>query len=209
MKKILLIGGGGHCHSVLDSLLSLHLYEVIGVVDRNKHICIEGATVVGQDNELPQLFDEGWKEAFVTVGSVGDTSLRRRLYCMAKTIGFSFPVIVDPTASLAQNVKIMPGTYVGKKAVVNSNCYIGMCSIINTGAIIEHDCKIGEFSHVSPGAILCGEVEVGRDSHIGAGAIIRQQIQIGSESVIGMGSSVVRNIPDKVLAYGNPCKVVK
>lgn len=207
-KKLLLIGGGGHCSSVLSSVLALNKYEEVGIVDFID-TPVMGVSVVGRDEDLPNLKNTGWTDAFITLGSIGNTNLRHRLYQMIKEIGFTVPVLVDPSAIVAQDVKIGEGSFVGKGAVLNSGTEIGECAIINTGAVIEHDCKIGTFAHISPGTVLCGQVEVGCDSHVGAGSVVRQQITIGKQTLIGMGSVVVSNIPDQVKAFGNPCKVVK
>lgn len=207
-KKLLLIGGGGHCSSVLSCVLALNKYEEVGIVDFSD-TPVMGVSVVGKDDDLPNLKNTGWTDAFVTVGSIGSTGLRRRLYQMIKEIGFTVPVITDPSAIVAQDVKLGEGCFVGKGAVLNSGTEIGECAIINTGAVVEHDCKIGAFAHVSPGTVLCGQVEVGNDSHVGAGSVVRQQISIGNQTLIGIGSVVIQNIPDRVKAFGNPCKVVE
>ena len=206
-KRLLLIGGGGHCHSVIDSVLSLEIYDEIGIIDSINGSCL-GINVIGTDNDLPRLFDEGWSEAFITVGSVGNTTIRKRLYSLVKSLGFAIPVIIDPSAIIAKGCEMGEGTYVGKNTVINTGSFLGACTIINTGALIEHDCIIGDFSHISPGATVCGQVCIGNDSHVGAGSVVRQQINIGNGVLIGAGSVVVKDIQDNVKAYGNPCKVV-
>ena len=206
-NKLLLVGGGGHCHSVLDSVILSCKYVEIGIID-NVDCSYLGVKTVGTDVDLQRLFNEGWTDAFLSVGSVGNTDVRHRLFKKLKCVGFNVPSVIDPTAVVAGNVTIGEGVFVGKRSVINSGAVLGDCSIINTGAIIEHDCNIGSFSHISPGAVLCGQVNVGNDSHIGAGSVIRQQITIGDNSLIGAGSVVVRNIGDNCKAYGNPCKVV-
>ena len=206
-KKILLIGGGGHCHSVIDSILALEAYDEIGIIDNIDGSVLE-IPVVGTDDDIPALKSEGWTDAFITVGSVGNTKLRRRLYDMVKSIGMIVPAIIDPTAIIGRTAHISEGTYVGKRAVINTGARIGTCAIINTGAIVEHDCIIGDFSHISSGAAVCGRVCVGNDSHVGAGSVVRQQINIGDGVLIGAGSVVVKDIPDNEKAYGNPCKEV-
>jgi len=205
-KRLLLIGGGGHCRSVLDCLLTLDEYGKIGIIDYDNQSVL-GIDVIGTDDMLPRLFEDGWKYAFVTVGSVGNTAARRRLYEMIKRIGFIVPSVVDITAAVARGTQIGEGCFVGKNAVINTGASLGCCSIINTGAIAEHDCKVGDFSHISPGAVLCGQVSVGSDTHIGAGSVVRQQISIGNNVMIGAGSVVLKDIPDGQTAYGNPCKV--
>ncbi len=208
-KTLLLIGGGGHCHSVLDSVLKTGTYSEIGIIDKDiKASCLD-IQVVGRDEDLPELIKMGWTDAFVTVGSVGNTALRRRLCEMIKAVGFSVPAIIDPCAEIANDVQISRGTFVGKNSVINAGSIIGECAIINTGSIIEHDCVIGKYSHISPGAVLCGHVVIGNDCHIGAGSIVRQDIEIGARSLIGMGSVVVDNIPNDVMAFGNPCSIKK
>lgn len=205
--RLLLIGGGGHCRSVADSACRLNVYDEIGIIDYDVSATAPGISVVGTDDDLPDLFRKGWTDAFISVGSVGSTELRRKLYKKAKDIGFNIPSIADPSAQIATGTDVEEGVYIGKLAVVNTGSKIGKCAIINSGAIVEHDCKVGDFSHISPGGVLCGQVNVGSDSHIGAGAVVKQQTVIGDDVIIGAGSVVVKDILDKVTVYGNPCKV--
>ncbi len=206
--RILLIGGGGHCHSVLDSVISLNMYDEIGIVDNDYISPYLGVRVVGSDHDLPKLLRDGWRNAIITVGSVGETIIRRRIFENLNRIGFRITSIIDPTATIAQGVNIKEGCFLGKHSVVNTGSVLGECCIINTGAIVEHDCKIGPFAHISSGAVLCGEVKIGSDSHIGAGSVVRQLITVSAHTVVGAGSVVVKDIRDGVRAYGNPCRVV-
>lgn len=203
-----MIGGGGHCKSVLDSVLSLGIYKDIGIISKEKDARL-GIPVVGSDEDLVSMFNHGWTDAFIAVGSVGNTTIRRRLYELIKGIGFTIPSIVDNTAAIAKGSQIGEGSFIGKKAVINTEAILGCCSIINTGAIVEHECNVGDFSHISPGAVLCGQVRIGHDTHIGAGAVVRQLISVGNNVLIGAGSVVLKDISDGVTAFGNPCKVVK
>lgn len=52
-------------------------------------------------------------------------------------------------------------------------------------------------------------VEIGADVWVGGGAVILPGVRIGDRAVIGAGSVVSRDIPDGVLAVGNPCRVVR
>lgn len=213
-KKILLIGGGGHCHSVLDSLCSLDEYDRIGIVAKdadNRNELQEDNLVsdyiVGVDKELPKLYKEGWNYAFITLGSIGNPRVRKKIYALLKQLGFIMPAIIDRSATVSKKVKIGEGVFIGKKAIVNIGSSIGNCCIINTGSVVEHDCSIGSFAHISPGTVLCGQVTIGNASHVGAASVVRQGIMIGRNVLIGAGSVVVKDIPENVKAYGNPCKV--
>ena len=209
-KSLLLIGGGGHCCSVLDCVLESGRYERIGIIEQAMtDRTLLSVPVVGADADLPALYADGWVSAFITLGSIGNPERRRALYEAVKTIGFEIPSIVSANATIGRDAEIGEGAFVGKKAVVNAGAKIEVCAIINTSAIVEQDCGIGAFAHISPGCILCGGVSVQEDAHIGAGAVVRQDITVGRNALVGAGSVVVGDIPANVLAYGNPCRVVR
>lgn len=53
------------------------------------------------------------------------------------------------------------------------------------------------------------DVRIGKNVWIGAGAVILPGITIGDNSVIGAGSVVTKDIPENVVAVGNPCRVIR
>ncbi|AUM97504.1 TPA: acetyltransferase [Clostridium botulinum] len=209
-RKILLLGGGGHCKSVLDSLISRKLYTEIAIIDKKENVgkSILGVSIIGCDDDLLKFYKEGYTYAFVTLGSIGDPINRVKLFKKLKQIGFKIPNIIDSTAIISEYVDLAEGIYIGKNVVINVGTYIDKGAIINTSSIIEHDCIIGEFSHISPGSVLCGEVQIGANTHVGARSVVKQQVKIGAKTLIGMGSVVLKNISENVIAFGNPCKEV-
>ncbi|MFD2044936.1 acetyltransferase [Ornithinibacillus salinisoli] len=211
MKDILLLGGGGHCSSVIDTLASQENYKIIGIIDTIDKVgsTVNNYEIIGVDDDLPYYFQQGIEYAFLSVGSIGDMALRQKLYQLAVKIGYKFPIIIDHTAIISENVNISNGTFIGKAAIINTNVIISSNSIINTGAIIEHDCSVGEFCHIAPGTTLSGSVHVGDFTHIGTNTTVIQNINIGRETIIGAGSVVVQDIGNNQKAYGNPCKVVQ
>ncbi len=205
MSKLVLIGGGGHCKSVLDTVLRTGLYENIVITDPDieKGTRILGAAeVVGDDNELQRLYDSGYKDAFITLGALTNPSLRIRLSDLARNIGFCFPNIIDPSAILSDSVNIGEGTFVGKKVVINTEVSVGSHCIINSGAIIEHECQIGDYTHISVGAIMCGNVIIGANCLIGAGSSVLQGIHVGDNSIVGIGSTVITDVSADKTVYG-------
>lgn len=204
MSKLVLLGGGGHCKSVIDSVKFDTEYEEIVITDNASQIgtMIHGIRVVGNDEALQTLCNEGYDKAFISIASIKDTSLRRSIYEKAFSAGLSFPNIFDPTAVVSESVIIGEGIFVGKNAVINSGCKIDDFAIINTGAIVEHGCKIGTFSHVSVGSVICGECTIGKDTFIGANSTVIQGVRIGDNSVIGAGSIVLADVPENMLVTG-------
>ena len=208
-ERVLVIGGGGHSLCIQESFLdSGYRPEDIGIIDisENSH-SLPGIERIGRDEDLPGLARTGWKHAAVGIGSVESTVLRRKLAALIADAGISLLTVIDPSARVSSSARIGEGVFIAKKAVIQPCAIIDQMAIINTGAIIEHDCVVGAFSHVSSGAILLGGVKVGHDTLIGGGSVIRQGISIGNGCIIGVGSTVVCDIPDHSVAYGNPCKV--
>ena len=212
MEKIVLLGGGGHCKSIIDSIKSRNEYDIYGVLDPELKVNTEiydNVYVMGNDDDLEEIYKRGIKNAFISVGSIGNTAIRRKLYEKAKKLGFNFPIICDNKAIIARSVVIDEGSFIGKGTIINSDVRIGKNSIINTGSIIEHDCVIHEFVHIAPGAVVCGGVNIGKDTHVGSNASIIQCLNIGEKVVIGSGSVVIRDVLDDKRVVGNPAREVK
>ena len=201
MESIILLGTGGHAHSVVDTIEAENRFCIYGFLDIEEKIGEEyrGYKVLGTDMLLEDSFEHGVKNAFVTIGYLGKSSIRNRLFSDLKKIGFILPNIVDKTAIIAQNVILGEGVYIGKGVIVNSGVEIRDMCIINTGAIIEHDSKIGAFSHISVGSVLCGGVQVGSDSFVGANATVIQGKTIGNKCIIGAGTTIRKNVEDNYM----------
>ena len=196
MKRIVLAGGSGHCKVIIETLKELNIYDEILITDASlmPGTKILGCEVVGNDDSLQRLFDEGVTDAFVAVGSIKTTLVRRKIAEKIESIGFHEPVIIDNTAVVASSAKIGKGTYIGKNAVVNADCKIGNYSIINTAAIMEHECVCGDFCHVSIGAVCCGNVCLGNDVFVGANSTVIQKVSLPSNTIVGAGSLIMDTI---------------
>ena len=210
-NKLVLTGGGGHCKSVLDAALRMGEFSDIVITDPLIPIGTKvlGCKVVGTDDYLENLRQEGYEYAFITVGSVSNNPLREKIASKVATLGFKFPIIVDTSAVVSTTAVIGKGSFIGKNVTVNADVKIGQHCIINTGAIIEHECNVQDFVHISVGSILCGEVSVGKNSFIGAGSTVIQCLQIGENTLVGAGAVVNKDVPSNCTAIGIPAKVIK
>ncbi len=209
-REILVIGAGGHCRSVIDTLLDTYDRLSIGIIDnkKSKGDKVLGVDIVGNDNDIEEFYRSGTRLAFVAIGGVGNPIARVKLFNRLLDIGFEIPSIIDKTAIVSKHTKIPAGVFIGKGALVNAEARIGKGVIINTGVIVEQQASIGDFAHISPGAVICGESTIKDFTHIGAKSVIRQRLTIGSNTLIGLGSVVVTDINDNVTAYGCPCMEV-
>jgi sugar O-acyltransferase (sialic acid O-acetyltransferase NeuD family) len=208
MIDAVLIGGGGHAKSVADAVKRAGIYNIIGIVSREKEDWDEYPWL-GNDDELQKIYDSGVKNAIFGIGYLGKGDVRRRVYDNLVKIGFELPAIIDPSAVISEDTEIGTATFIGKGCIVNKEAKIGKATIINTGAIIEHECRIGDFTHIAVGARICGDVEIGEDVFIGAGATVIQCIKVGNKTAVGAGAAVVYDVPERCVAVGVPAKVIK
>ncbi len=134
-----------------------------------------------------------------------------------------------------KNLWITPPFYVdyGNNIYFGNNCEVNMnCTflddnkiIIGDHALIAPNVQIYTAYHPTSAAERFGPpkpdgtfefcktqtepVVIGDHVWIGGGVIILPGVTIGNNVVIGAGSVVTKDIPDNVIAYGNPCKVVR
>ncbi|MDX3774851.1 sugar O-acetyltransferase [Chromatiaceae bacterium AAb-1] len=105
----------------------------------------------------------------------------------------------------------------GKKVFFNFNCVvldvapvtIGDNTLIGPAVQIytaTHPLNAAERRTLQESAL---SIEIGKDVWIGGGAVICPGVRIGDGAVIGAGSVVTRDIPPRVIAAGNPCRVIR
>ncbi|MCF6299489.1 MAG: acetyltransferase, partial [Thiomicrorhabdus sp.] len=113
MKKILLIGGGGHCKSCIDVIEQQGIYEIAGIIDQPKTVgqTVLGYRVIGSDDDLPPLRNE-FDCAFVTVGQIRSADLKIKLYQLLTNLTFTVPSIISPLAYVSKHAQISQGTIV-------------------------------------------------------------------------------------------------
>lgn len=210
-EKVLLIGAGGHCSVIID-ILKLNEIPVYGITDKDTGkigSVIDDIKVIDNDDILYRLRENGIKNAIVTVGSIGDNSLRKILYNNALTIGFKMINAIHPSAIIAQNAILCNGTAVMAGVIVNSRSTIGNNVVLNTGCIIEHDAKLEDNVFIAPGVVIAGGVSIGEDSFIGLGARIIQNVRIGRNVLVGAGSVILKDVPDNSVITGVPGKITR
>ena len=211
---LLLMGGGGHARSICEALAedaaSGIVYAKIAALDLEDKVggALLDIPIVGNDGDLGVLRLE-YDCAFVSLGGIGTRCERERLYKQAAGYNYNIPNIFHSKAHISRLSECMHGIFAGMGVCVNSGCKISEMSILNTGCIVEHDCFVGAYAHIAPGTVLCGGVHIGAGAHIGAGSVVVQGVTVGEDSIVGAGSVVVRDIPSRVVAYGNPCRVIR
>lgn len=212
MEKInlVLLGGGGHCLSVIESIEQTGKYNIAGILEPfpGKGEFINGYPVIGTDDDIPELVARGMS-FLVTVGHIKTPVPRQKLFELLKLHKAPIASIIDPAAVVSSRSKIGEGSVILRNAFINSGASIGNNCIINTGAIIEHDARIGSFVHVSTGTIVNGECTIGDSCFIGSGAVLANNISICADTLIGAGTVVLKSIAEPGIYLGNPAQHIK
>lgn len=196
MNRLIIIGASGHGKVIADIAINIG-YDDIVFLDDNKAIkeCA-GWPVIGKCTEAP----EG--KIFV---AIGNADVRKYLMEMYKNR--EHPVLIHPSAIVAEDVVIGDGSTIMAGAVINPGTRIGRGAIINTTSSIDHDCCLGDYVHVAVGAHICGTVNIGECTWVGAGSTITNNVNICSNATIGAGAVVVKDIDEPGTYFGVPAKI--
>lgn len=111
--------------------------------------------------------------------------------------------LVSTTTELGYGIVICPLTYISAHSRIKDFVFI------NRNCSIGHHTTISEFTTINPGVNIAGNVTIGQHVQIGIGTNIIDDVSIGNNTIIGAGSVVTKDIPNNVIAYGNPCKIIR
>lgn len=117
--------------------------------------------------------------------------------------------LISKNSDISSTVKIGVGNIINTMVCIAGQSSIGNYVFINRNVSIGHHTTIGDYTTINPGTNIAGNVTIGNSCQIGIGVNVFDGIKIGNNSIIGGGSLVTKDIPDNVLAYGNPCKIIK
>lgn len=202
-KNLILVGGGGHCKSVIDVAESAG-YNILGILDMPEDVGkqVLDYKVIGTDDDIHQYVDKA--EFIITVGFIKNPSIRIKIYNRIKEAGGKLATIVASTARVSRYASLGEGTVVMHQALVNAGAHIGANCIVNTFCNIEHDAQIGDQCHISTGTMVNGDCKVGDRCFIGSQSVLSNGISIGNDIIVGAASFVRKSISAKGIYSGNP-----
>ena len=199
-------GAGGCGKEIKDIAEVLDVWEEIVFIDDTVE-----AGIYRNIKRIPfEIFCQNYdiNNAEVIV-ALGEPEYKIGIYKKVREKGFSFANVIHPTVWISPSARLGKGIYAKNGAVISCDTVIGDNVGIEFQAIIGHDCIIDSGCQISPMAAIGGHCEIGRGTHLGMNVLIKEGTKIGGNSVLGMGSVVQRDIPENVIALGNPASVMK
>lgn len=212
MKDLLIIGAGGFGREVAWLTDRINAKEktwnILGFIDDNPEMTgveLNGYKVLGTTDDICN-----YPDAYL-VCAVGSARVRKIIVekVKAKNPDSKFAVLIDPSVEKSDFVEIGEGTIICAHTILTVNIKIGRNVIMNLNCTVGHDAVIGDYVTMYPDANVSGITTVGDCTELGTGMQVIQGVKIGSGSIIGAGAVVIRDIPDKCTAVGNPAKPIK
>jgi sugar O-acyltransferase (sialic acid O-acetyltransferase NeuD family) len=211
MNDVLIVGSSGHARVIVDIIERAGAHSILGFLDDTKTPAMMeiGYPILGSLADLPEIVRKHNPQGFFI--AIGDNWNRGIVAAKIKQLTPTLAAItaVHPGAEVARSAGLGPGTAVMAGAVVNSSASVGSFCIVNTRASVDHDSHLDDFASIGPGATLAGNVRVGAYSAICLEACVAEKVTIGSHTVVGAGSVVLGDLPDQVIAYGTPGRVIR
>lgn len=214
-KKILILGGLGNGSVIANAIkhaynLGYTEWECAGFL--NDHTPqgekIDDFHVIGKVRDIQLYVDEGYY--FInTIMRIDGQKERLDMFKDLNVPVDRLAVFVHPSAYIAPNVMLAPGTVVMPMVSISSGTSIGKSGIIMVGATIGHDNVIGEYCHVAAQACVGAYLKIGVGVHIGLNASIKEHLTIGDYATVGMGAVLTKSVGESEIWVGNPAKFLR
>lgn len=144
------------------------------------------------------------------VCAIGTSGTRKKV--IEKLKGYAnvnFATLIDPSVIQGARSRVGQGVILCAGTILAVDSVIGDHVIINFDCTIGHDAVVHDYVTINPSVNLSGFVDAGECSEFGTGTHVIQGKRIGAGSIVGAGAVVIRDIPEKCTAVGNPAKPIK
>ncbi len=205
--EIILIGSGAQGRVTLD-ILEDSGFKVIGFLDDKdslQGVEISKKKIIGKTNNAMELSERNYR--FIIC--IGNNRVRKEVSEKIEIKKSSYGNAIHASSVILKSASVGCGNMIFANTYIGSNTQIKNHTIINNGCVIEHDSVLEDFVSISPGCCMAGRVTIREGAFISAGVTVGPRVIIGANSIIGAGSVVLKDIPEGVLAYGVPAKVIR
>ena len=210
MKELLVYCAGGFGKEVYDIAHRINkenaCWSNMSFIDDSE---IENRVYDANVYRFEEILEKKNSDQVEVVIASGEPEVRKLLAEKVCQVGFQLANLMDPSTSYGKSFQLDPGVIIAPLCSIQSEAILKRNSAVNTMSIIAHDVTVGENTVVSSMVNIGGSCIIGDNSYLGMGVLIKEGIKIGNNSIVGMGSVVHKDIPDGVIALGNPARPMR
>lgn len=209
---IIVIGCGEQARVTIDIIEDQGKYDIFGLVtndDAELNTRVYSYPVVCKDEDIPRMIAENKDITgyFLGVGvGTGSMERRREIYTRLDPILEAVNVI-HPESVISRYAKMGKGNVLEAYTRLANGVTIGNHCLIQSFTSINHDQTIGDNVLVGCNVSMAGKT-IGSHTTIADGSSIGFKKNVGSNCLITDGTVVTKDIPDNVIAFGNPAKTM-
>lgn len=179
--------------------------QIVFIDDAPGLSCIKGVKVYTFSDFLK---DFGFDDTEVCIGN-GEPSIRKILAEKIINAGYGLATLIHPSVYIPECTEIGIGAIICVGSFISCDVEIGRNVLIQPHVNLGHDCRIGDNAVLSGFANVAGTCVIGPSVYIGMSVCIKENARVDEMTIIGMGSVVIRDIPENVIAMGNPARPMK
>jgi len=178
--------------------------EIIFIIDGEPENDVNGVKVYSYNDAIEQF-----KEKLEVSMGIGEPVIREKLFAKIKKDGIEAATLIHPdvyipeTTEIGNGVIIQIGNFISCNVKIEDYVHIQPHSNIGHNDVLKKGCMVSGFCN------LAGGVAIGELTYLGISSCYKEGVSVGNNTIIGMGSAVYKDIPDEVIAMGNPARPMK
>ena len=199
-------GAGGAGREAKEIAEIINQWEELVFIDDTEECCIYKNIKKLPFDQFEQIYSPQNTEIII---ALGEPQYKKMLYDKVVAKGYALANVIHPAAIINKSATLGHGLLIKAGAIVSSDAVVEDNVSIEEYAVVGHDTIVRKHSQLSTFSVIAGHCEIGESTYIALSVPVKEMTRIGSNVVVGMGSVVVRDIPDDVIAMGNPARAIK
>jgi sugar O-acyltransferase (sialic acid O-acetyltransferase NeuD family) len=188
MRRLVIVGAGGHGRSVAEAVLACGQFKLVGFLDDGFPGLSQvwDLPVLGGISEILSLIDR----ADVAIVAIGNNQLRKEVCTRLRSVGLELATIIHPRAIVSPSAIVRAGSAIMAGAIVGTEAVLGVGVIVNCGAVVDHHCKVEDFGHLGVNAAMAGGSTLGEGAWMQAGSALGYGVTVDAGLVLAPGEAV-------------------